>query len=303
MAVSARAAGLFLAVSTVCASITGCGSPTASASKADVTVVASTDVWGDIASTVGGPGVKVTSFLSSPDQNPHSYEASSRNVLTISEADVVIENGGGYDDFMGRLVAASDSHPAVLDAVEVSGVSTPSDGSLNEHIWYDLQAAEQVATRMAAAFGDADPAHVQRYLDNARAFAASVEPLVAREAALRRRLGGLNVGVTEPVPLYMLDAIGVHDLTPEPFMAAVETGDEVSVSVLDETLKLYTEHRVAALVYNEQTTGVLTDRVLAAAKDSGTPAVGVTETLPEGTDYVSWMADNLDRLDSALSSG
>jgi zinc/manganese transport system substrate-binding protein len=112
----------------------------------------------------------------------------------------------------------------------------------------------------------------------------------------------VGVAITEPVPLYMLDAIGVVNETPAAFSAAVEQGGEVSVSTLDRTLALLSGHQVAALVYNEQTTDPLTERVKSAAGEAGVPVVAVTETLPDSLHYATWMAANLDRLDTALSS-
>jgi zinc/manganese transport system substrate-binding protein len=282
--------------------MTGCASASTAATRgATVTVVASTDVWGDIAATVGGPKVQVTSLVTSPDQDPHTFTASARDELAVSKADVVIENGGGYDDFMSSLLSALSSEPTVIDAVDVSGHGADG-GELNEHVWYDLSTAEKVAHAMADAFGAVDHAHASYYAANARTFGSRVDRLIHRETILERRLGGVGVAITEPVPLYMLDAIGLVDETPAAFSAAVEEGGEVSVSTLDTTLALLSGHQVAALVYNEQTTDPLTERVKSAAGEAGVPVVAVTETLPDSLHYATWMAANLDRLDIALSS-
>jgi ABC-type metal ion transport system, periplasmic component/surface adhesin len=71
-----------LAVTAACGtSATGTTSATASAgSAAKVEMVASTDVWGDIAGVVGGDRVDVTSIISNPDADPHSYEVCSCSV-------------------------------------------------------------------------------------------------------------------------------------------------------------------------------------------------------------------------------
>jgi zinc/manganese transport system substrate-binding protein len=280
----------------------GCaGASTAAESHPRVTVVSSTNVWGDIAEEVGGPHVQVTSLLSSPAQDPHEYIASARDELAVSKADVVIENGGGYDDFVDRLIEAGDARPAVINAVDVSGLSSPGDRGLNEHVWYDLPTAERVARRMAAAFGEADPARASEYHRNAARFQASVDPLVHREAIFRRRHDAVPVVMTEPVAGYMLGAIGAIDETPAQFSAAVEEGNDVSVAALDDVLRLLSDHQVAALVYNAQTSDPLTDRAKTAALESGVPVVAVSETLPDRTHYATWMAENLDHLEIAVS--
>ncbi len=74
-----------------------------------VAVVASTDVYGSIAQDIGGDFVNVTSIITSPTQDPHEYEASAQDQLTLKGAQLVIENGAGYDSFMESLVEASGS--------------------------------------------------------------------------------------------------------------------------------------------------------------------------------------------------
>ena len=50
------------------------------------------------------------------------------------------------------------------------------------------------------------------------------------------------------------------------------------------------------LAYNSQTASPETEEVRAAAEAAGVPVVEFTETLPDGSDYVSWMTDNIEAL-------
>ena len=72
-----------------------------------VGVVASTNVYGDIARTIGGDQVQVTAIINKTSQDPHSYEATAQDRLAVSKAKLVIANGGGYDDFLTTLVESS----------------------------------------------------------------------------------------------------------------------------------------------------------------------------------------------------
>ncbi|NED87290.1 ABC transporter substrate-binding protein, partial [Streptomyces sp. SID11233] len=112
--------------------------------------------------------------------------------------------------------------------------------------------------------------------------------------------GGEAIGITEPVPLYMTEAAGLVNKTPEDFSEAIEEGDDVSPKVLRDTLALYQDKKVAALVYNSQTSGPQTEKVADAAKSAGVPEVPVTETLPKGEDYLTWMGATIDSLADAL---
>ena len=98
------------------------------------------------------------------------------------------------------------------------------------------------------------------------------------------------------MPLYLTEAAGLVNLTPAEFSEAIEEGTDVPPTVLADTLALFTDKQVAALVYNEQTSSPETEQLLAAANDNSIAVVGVTETLPEGKDYLSWMDANITAL-------
>ncbi|MFJ9007536.1 metal ABC transporter solute-binding protein, Zn/Mn family [Streptomyces canus] len=292
--------------------LAGCGSSSdsgsdgsasaAPAASSKVAVVASTNVYGDIVSRIGADKVSVTSVISDPDQDPHSYEASTQNQLALSKAKVVVENGGGYDDFVDRMLkSAGNSSAQVINAVKVSGRTAPKGGELNEHVWYDFPTVAKIADRIAAALGTADPANATTYTKNADAFKADLKPLEAKEAQIKREHGGEAIAITEPVPLYMTGASGLVDKTPTEFSEAIEEGDDVSPEVLQETLALFSGKQVEALVYNAQTSGPQTEKSEQAAKAGGIPVVPVTETLPSGKTYLAWMTGNVDALANALA--
>ena len=280
--------------------LSGC-SAGSSADGGKVRVVASTNVYGDIASTIAGDTVQVTSLMSDPAQDPHSFEASAQSQLAVSKADILIENGGGYDDFVSTLRSGSKNTKAtVLNVVDLSGKKAEG-GALNEHVWYDFPTIQKFATALTDALTKADPAQKATFAKNAKAFTAQLTDLQNREAELKAQYAGEGAAITEPVPLYLLDSIGLVNKTPEKFSAAIEEGSDVSPLVLQQTLALFSEHQVKLLAYNEQTSGPETERVLAAAKHAGVPVVPVTETLPAGKDYVSWMNANLDAVGAALA--
>ncbi|MBO2457141.1 metal ABC transporter solute-binding protein, Zn/Mn family [Actinomadura violacea] len=284
--------------------LAACGSSEAAPAKrpgGTVQVVASTNVYGDIARTIGGGKVSVTAFISDPAQDPHSYEAGTRNRLALARAGVVIENGGGYDDFMGTMLKASASKAEVLDAVRISGRTAPAGGELNEHVWYDLPSMALLADRLSAALAKADPAGAGTFTANATAFKAKLKDLEGKVAALKAVHSGDGVAITEPVPLYLLEAAGLRNETPEEFSEAIEEGDDVAPRAMRETLGLFGGKKVKALVYNAQTSGPQTEQVQKAAKDNGVPVVPVTETLPSGTGYIAWMDGTIAALGKALS--
>ncbi len=271
------------------------------AAKSGPKIVASTNIYGAIAHAVAGDHAEITSIIDDANADPHDYEASTRDILTVSKADIVIVNGAGYDEFMQNLLDAADQHDAtVLDAVAISGKKAGEGSELNEHVWYSFEAMIRLAERLRDALVEVDPSHADDYRTNAEQLIDDLHELTDRAEQVGSEHPDATAAVTEPVPLYLLATIGIENRTPEAFSEAVEEGEEASPAVLVDTLALFTHDPVDLLVVNAQTVSDQTDQVVAAAKDHRIPVVSVTETLPKGETYVGWMRANLDAIADAL---
>ncbi len=276
--------------------LAGC-TPTTAVDDGTVKVVASTNVYGDIAHAIGGDAITVTSLISSSGQDPHSFEASARDQLAVAQADVIIANGGGYDPFMDTLVAASATSAIVVIATDL--VALPEGA--NEHIWYSVADMALVAANLAETFAALDPEGAAAFASNLESFTAGMTGLSERATSIANGAGGAGVAITEPVPLYLLEAAGLVNRTPPEFTEAIEAGDDVPPSALLQTLALFDGGDVAFLAYNEQTASVETERVRAAAEAAGVAVVSFTETMPDGLDYARWMSANLDAIAAAVN--
>jgi zinc/manganese transport system substrate-binding protein len=279
-------------------------SPTASSpagASAVVDVVTSTNVYGEIAKAVGGSGVIVTSIIDSPDRDPHEYQADAQTRLALSKAELVIENGGGYDDFVDLMLESASSRPTVINVVDLSGGNRqPAGAGFNEHVWYDFTTIKKLATQLAFDLSAAAPDQAAAFKANAEAFNSQLTRLQQQESAIKAEHAGDPVAITEPVPMYLLQAAGLVNKTPDQFSEAIEEDTDAPPAILKQTEDLFDEHQVKLLAYNEQTTGPQTEAVLAAAKRNNIPVVPVTETLPAGQTYLSWMQANLDGISAAL---
>ena len=281
--------------------LAGCsGAASGTPSAAGLQVVASTDVYGDLASTVGGKYATVTSIIDDPDKDPHEYQADARTQLAISKADVIIENGGGYDDFVDTMISASGNRKAALiNAVKLSGFDAGA-ADFNEHVFYDYPTIGKVVDAMVADFSKADPDHSAAFADNGAKLRVKLDDLENTESRLSTATKGVGVAITEPVPDYVLGALGMKIVTPVAFSEAIEQDTDAPAIVLEQTLATFGSGEAKVLVYNVQTTGAQTDAVLAAAKKAGVPAVPVSETLPSGFDYITWQKGVLATIADAL---
>jgi zinc/manganese transport system substrate-binding protein len=314
--------------------LAGCapaGSPgpsgSGAADDAVLQVVASTNVYGDIAAAIGGDRVAVTSIIDSIAQDPHSYEASARDQLTVSEADLIIENGGGYDSFVDApvITAVEFSHDWPENEGHDEEHDDPSTGSgteddhdheseddhdheghdhvegFNEHVWYDPHTIAHVAEEIAHELAELDPAGAEAYESGYEQFAAGIEELEASLADIDAAHAGEQVFVTEPVPLYLTAAAGLENVTPDAFSEAVEEGQDVPPATLLEALDILKSGTVRTVIANAQTGGAETTAAIDAAKDAGIPVLEFTELVPDGETYLGWMRQNIADLAGTLT--
>ncbi|WP_372467656.1 metal ABC transporter solute-binding protein, Zn/Mn family [Microbacterium maritypicum] len=323
-----------LALASVAAlALAGCSTTPAAGEGDDgtITVVASTNVYGDIAAQIGGDRVEVESLITSASQDPHSYEATARDRLTVQKADLVIENGGGYDAFVDTLLEdAKDPH--VVTAVEFSHDFPGNEGhdeaehdhaddeshdhdhaegeegheghnhieGFNEHVWFDPHTMIHVVEAISDELAELDPDGAKEFAANADEIVADLEGFEADLETIKTDAAGATVFMTEPLPGYLAAAAGLTDVTPEGFAESVEEGTDVAPAVLLEALKVIEDGQATALLTNAQTGGAETERVEAAAKDAGIPVVAFTELLEDGSSYSEWMSDAIKSLAAAV---
>ena len=261
-------------------------------------VVAAENAYGSIAAQIGRRRVAVTSILNDPAADPHLFTADTRTARAVARAALVIQNGAGYDSFMGKLESAAPSSGRIVvtvaDALGVHGAGA------NPHLWYDVPRLDRVAGAIAAGLERADPRHRAAYRAGLRRFERRLAPLRREVAAIRARDGGAPVAYTEPVPGYLLAAAGLRNVTPRAFSRAIEDGSEPTAAAVAGMTRLLTGHRVRVLLVNTQAVSPITARIRSAAEAAGIPVVGVTETLPAGETFEAWQMRQVRALARAL---
>jgi zinc/manganese transport system substrate-binding protein len=244
--------------------------------------------------------VRVSAIESNPNTDPHTFEASPSVANAVSTAQLVVQNGIGYDTYMNKIEAAAPSKTRKV--IVVQDLLGLPDSTPNPHLWYSPRTMPAVAKAVAADLSRMQPAHAKYFAANLRTFDASLQPWYQAIAKFRAAYRGTAVAVTEPVGDYMLQAIGAKILTPFTLQADIMNGVDPSPQDVSLEDALFSSHRVKVFVYNQQVTDSLTASFLSQAKKYGIPVVGVYETMPvPGYGYQSWMLAEVRAMTKAVT--
>lgn len=293
---AAAAAALLLAA---CSGSPSSSTSSPGASGTKVGVVAGENFWGDIAAQIGGDHVAVTSIISDPDEDPHEYESDAADAAALATAKLVIVNGIGYDDFMGKLLDASPSSGRRV--LSVQKVLDVTGATANPHIWYDTARIPTVAHAIEQQLSTLDPSNASTYAANEATFTASLKPIEDTVARIKSRYAGTKIAYTERVPGYLTQAAGLTLGMPQAFTEAVEQGEDPSPAANAAFQAAIKNKTVKVLLYNGQVTDSETSSIKQLATDAGVPVVGVTETIPPTDEnYQSWQLRQAKEILAAL---
>lgn len=296
----------------------------ASADSDTVTIVASTQIWGDVAEAVV-PDADVSSIIVGGNIDPHHFEPAAGDLAVAEQADIVVAGGGGYDAWLYMAV----DHDKVVHALPLidhdhahdhdhdhdhgdehadeahdehdhdhghdhdhdhsaEGPIESIDG--NEHIWYDTDAVTFVAEEIATAAKEINP--------DIDADASNVAAAMAELSERIAELPGVNVAQTETIGDYIIDDSDMTDITPEGYRRAMLNHSEPAAADLAEFLDVIESGDVDLLIFNPNTANDMTDSIRSAAEAHNVTIIEILETPPEGTNFLDYFEQIIAEMES-----
>jgi zinc/manganese transport system substrate-binding protein len=279
---------------------TACSAATSKRHDGVITAVGAENEYANVISQIGGRYVEVTAVMSNPNADPHSFEASPSVAEEVSAAQLIVQNGVGYDTFMNTIEAASPNPSRKV--IDVQKTLRLPSSTPNPHLWYSPSTMPLVARTIAGDLSALDPARAAYFGKNLATFDRSLTPWLRAIARFKASYPGTPVATTEPVADYLLQAAGTDNETPFTFQADIMNGVDPAPEDITLQNNLFTRHKVKVFLYNEQVTDSITQSFLDLAKQSGVPVVAVYETMPTpGYDYQTWMLAEVQALQKAVA--
>ncbi|HME55409.1 MAG TPA: zinc ABC transporter substrate-binding protein [Candidatus Lokiarchaeia archaeon] len=269
-------------------------------SSTKLQIVAGENFWGSLVSQLGGTKVQVLSIVSDPNADPHEYESNAADAQAIANANFIIVNGIGYDDWALHLIAASNTpNQTVLNVQNLVGVPSGS----NPHLWYSPSYVNETVHQMYLDLVSLDPTNAAYYHQQYVNLNASLGVNNKRINEIKQQFNGTEVASTESIFVFLANATGLDLVSPPEFMKAVAEGTDPSPQSIIQFQNQLESGNVSVLIFNEQTISPLTQEMKVTATQYHVTVVGVTETIqPPDRSFQDWMGAEILALQNALNS-
>ena len=264
-----------------------------------IEVVAAENFWGSIGAQIGGKHVRVVSIITNPNTDPHAYEPTAGDGRTMAGAQMVIENGIGYDPWVPQLLKSAGSKATVLNVGDLLGVA---DGG-NPHRWYNPTDTQTVIAQITADYQKLDPTDSAYFAQQQSAFnTVALKQYDGLLASIKSTYGGTPVGASESIFAMLAPALGLDLITPPSFLTAISEGSEVTAADKQTIDAQIQQHQIKIYVYNSQNVTPDVQAQLDEVKAAHIPYATITETLqPASSTYQAWQTRQLVGIQTALA--
>lgn len=254
-----------------------------------VDIVTSTNIYANIAKNIIGKHGEVQAIITNGDTDPHDFEPTTNSAKEVANANIVIANGLGYDDWMAKL-ADSNNIRVTKVGEQLMGLKQGD----NPHIWYNLNMPKKYVNYIVKRASQIDPKNAGYFRKNARNYLNKIQN-IKQIAAKIDGTKSKPVYASEPVFDYALKRCHFRIGNPA-FEEAVENETDPSAQVVHNMQQSIKHRKIAFFVNNVQASSSTVNGMVKLAKQNQIPVLKVRETMPNGTSYYQWMKDNYQKL-------
>jgi ABC-type Zn uptake system ZnuABC Zn-binding protein ZnuA len=156
--------------------------PAPAAAERVLRVLAVETFLADIAQNVAGDRLTVAALMPI-GIDPHSFEPTPQDVASVTESDILIVNGAGFEAFLSKLLQNAGGQHRVIEAAAGLAPRTPQGEEISQehegdpHFWLDPRSVIKYVENIRDGLSQADPEGASIYAANARAYIAQLEEL------------------------------------------------------------------------------------------------------------------------------
>lgn len=244
------------------------------------------------------PDVEVINMTAPQTGCLHDYSLSTKDLKTLSSADIFVINGAGMESFLDDVIDEY-SDLKIIEASNGISLIEDTDHDVNPHVWVSISKNIEEVSNIAKELSAFDPNHASEYEANADAYISKLENLrTEMHAALDNVNNKDIITFHEAFPYFAeefnLNIAGVIEVEPD---------SEPSAKEVENIISIINEKNIKALFTEPQYSSKIADTI---AKETGAsiytldPIVTGDANEDAYDDYIVKMQENLNTLKEAL---
>lgn len=258
------------------------------------------------------PNVEVLNMTTSQTGCLHDYSLSTKDLKTLSNADILIINGAGMESFLDdvideysdlKIIEASKGIDLIEDTEHDDHTEDHDhedhDHDVNPHVWVSISKNIEEVSNIAEELSSLDPNHANEYQDNANEYIAKLENLKTEMHSTLDNIAHKDIITFHEAFPYFAEEFGLNIVG----VIEIEPDSEPSAKEVENIISIINEKNIKALFTEPQYSSKIADTI---AKETGAsiytldPIVTGDANEDAYDDYIVKMQENLNTLKEAL---
>lgn len=258
------------------------------------------------------PNVEVLNMTTSQTGCLHDYSLSTKDLKTLSNADILIINGAGMESFLDdvideysdlKIIEASKGIDLIEDTEHYDHTEDHDhedhDHDVNPHVWVSISKNIEEVSNIAEELSSLDPNHANEYQDNANEYIAKLENLKTEMHSTLDNIAHKDIITFHEAFPYFAEEFGLNIVG----VIEIEPDSEPSAKEVENIISIINEKNIKALFTEPQYSSKIADTI---AKETGAsiytldPIVTGDSNEKAYNDYIIKMQENLNTLKEAL---
>ena len=258
------------------------------------------------------PNVEVLNMTTSQTGCLHDYSLSTKDLKTLSNADILIINGAGMESFLDdvideysdlKIIEASKGIDLIEDTEHDDHTEDHDhedhDHDVNPHVWVSISKNIEEVSNIAEELSSLDPNHANEYQVNANEYIAKLENLKTEMHSTLDNIAHKDIITFHEAFPYFAEEFGLNIVG----VIEIEPDSEPSAKEVENIISIINEKNIKALFTEPQYSSKIADTI---AKETGAsiytldPIVTGDSNEKAYNDYIIKMQENLNTLKEAL---
>lgn len=258
------------------------------------------------------PNVEVLNMTTPQTGCLHDYSLSTKDLKTLSNADILIINGAGMESFLDdvidkysdlKIIKASKGIDLIEDTEHDDHTEDHDhedhDHDVNPHVWVSISKNIEEVSNIAEELSSLDPNHANEYQNNANEYIAKLENLKTEMHSTLDNIAHKDIITFHEAFPYFAEEFGLNIVG----VIEIEPDSEPSAKEVENIISIINEKNIKALFTEPQYSSKIVDTI---AKETGAsiytldPIVTGDSNEKAYNDYIIKMQENLNTLKEAL---